>query len=80
MDRDHDHDYDLRLIVPAGAVGVRRVLHPCRCDAPDPEAARLEPLEVPLADMAGTGRTLVACAECDYRVLVEVEPPAPGEA
>jgi hypothetical protein len=80
MTMDCDRDYDLRLTVPAGTSGVRRVMHPCRCDAPDPEAARMEPLDLPLDDLDVTGRALGRCAECDYRVLVVVERPVRGEA
>jgi hypothetical protein len=49
--------------------GSVHVLHPCRCDAPDPEAARIEPLEVPLGPLLAEGRSLVTCRECDYLVL-----------
>jgi hypothetical protein len=46
------------------------VLHPCRCDAPDPESTRMEPLEVPMAMLHDDGRALVVCLECDSHVLV----------
>ena len=73
---------DLQLSVtidPAGSAPLR-VLHPCRCDAPDPEAVRMEPLEVPVATLVVDGRTLVTCPECEYRVLVLLRsrPPASG--
>lgn len=51
-----------------------RVMHPCRCDAPDPEAARMEPLEVPPAPLIAAGRAVVTCPECDYQVLVIATP------
>ena len=52
-----------------------RVTHPCRCDAPDPEAARMEPLEIPLAALLASGRALAICPECEYRVLALLHPP-----
>lgn len=63
---------DLRLVVSADRLdaGPLQVLHPCRCDAPDPETARMEPLDVPLEPLRAEGRALVVCPECDTRVLV----------
>jgi hypothetical protein len=46
------------------------IMHPCRCDAPDPESTRLEPLEVPRDKIQTEGRVLVVCPECDSHVLV----------
>jgi hypothetical protein len=46
------------------------VMHPCRCDAPDPEASRMEPIEVPLTPLREDGRVLLVCPECDCHVLV----------
>ena len=68
---------DRRVLVrlepaPRGPV---RVLHPCRCDAPDPERARHEPLDVPLAPLLAEGRCLVICPECDYHLLAVVDGP-----
>ncbi len=54
------------------------VMHPCRCDAPDPEAARMEPLAVPLATLVADGHALVICPECEYRVLVLLRPHVPA--
>jgi hypothetical protein len=68
------HRPDRRVVVGGDAAlhGPPRVLHPCRCDAPDPEAARMEPLEIPLAPLMAEGRVLVVCPECDYHLLAVV--------
>jgi hypothetical protein len=70
---------DRRLVVRLVATATEpvRVLHPCRCDAPDPEAARMEPLEAPLSALREEGRVLVVCPECEYRLLVVVADAAP---
>jgi hypothetical protein len=49
-----------------------RLLHPCRCDAPDPEAARMEPLDVPLVPLLAAGEVRVTCPECEYSVRVRL--------
>jgi hypothetical protein len=72
---------DRRIVVqleplPRGPV---HVLHPCRCDAPDPEAARMEPLEVPLVPLLAEGRCLVVCPECDYHLLAVAAEEAPDD-
>ena len=63
---------DYRVWVDAEAVAGEsvRVLHPCRCDAPDPEARPMEPLMVPAEPLAVTGQYLTECPECGSRVLV----------
>ncbi|MGD9890990.1 MAG: hypothetical protein AB7R89_24080 [Dehalococcoidia bacterium] len=67
-----DQAPDLRIVVSLDAADAEplHVLHPCRCDAPDPEATRMEPLEVPLTTLRRAGRALVVCPECDSHVLV----------
>lgn len=66
----------LRLVVSAEAArsGRLRVMHPCRCDAPDPEEARMEPIDVPVRLLLSEGRAIVGCVECEYRVLVVLAP------
>ena len=71
-------DLQLSVMIDPARSAPLRVLHPCRCDAPDPEAARMEPLEVPLAPLVADGRTLVACPECEYRVLVLLRSHSPA--
>lgn len=62
-------------VAPAAArAGPVRVMHPCRCDAPDPEESRMEPVDVPAALLLSQGRVIVTCLECEYRVLVVVRP------
>lgn len=65
---------DRRLVVRLDPVAplVAAVQHPCRCDAPDPETARYEPLVVPVGPLLAHGRCLVVCPECDYHLLVTV--------
>lgn len=71
---------DLRLRVRPGEAGApsMRVMHPCRCDAPDPEHARMEPLDILLAPLREQGQHLVVCPECDYHILAVLEPDPPG--
>ena len=63
---------DLRVTVrlERASTAPVRVMHPCRCDAPDPEASRMEPLEAPAAQLLAEGQMLLTCPECEYRVLV----------
>jgi hypothetical protein len=70
----NDQNPDLRIVVASDATSAEPlfVMHPCRCDAPDPESTRMEPLEVPLPTLRDEGRVLVVCPECDSRVLVLV--------
>jgi hypothetical protein len=65
-------DVDLRITVSldSGAPDPMVVRHPCRCDAPDPESTRWEPLAVPLGSLREAGRSIVICPECDFRILV----------
>ena len=70
-------DRRLTVRLDAAATDPVRVLHPCRCDAPDPEAARMEPLEAPLAALREQGRVLVVCPECEYQLLVVATDAAP---
>lgn len=51
-----------------------RVLHPCRCDAPDPEATRYEPLEIPLTPLREHGSYQITCPECDYHLHAVAAP------
>ncbi len=64
--------YDRRVVLKGdlAAVAVVRVMHPCRCDAPDPEATRMEPLDVPVATLLSDTHYLAVCSECEYRLLV----------
>ncbi len=64
-----DVDSRVTVALEPGALDPAVVLHPCRCDAPDPEAARWEPLAVLLGPLRETGRSLVICPECDFRLL-----------
>ena len=80
-------DVDLRITVSLdpGAPDPTVVRHPCRCDAPDPEAVRWEPLAVPLAPLREAGRSMVICPECDFRILavavgLGAAPGSPGMA
>jgi hypothetical protein len=70
MNGDQDPDLRIVIAVDAAAAEPPHVMHPCRCDAPDPEATRMEPLEVPLTALQNEGRALVVCPECDSRVLI----------
>jgi hypothetical protein len=80
-----DVDLRVRVRLEPGAPDPALVRHPCRCDAPDPEAARWEPLAVPLGPLREAGRAVVTCPECDFRVLAVAarrgaEPGPPGMA
>jgi hypothetical protein len=67
---------DLELHVPLDPARTEPVwvMHPCRCDAPDPEAARMERLTVPLGPLLEEGRATATCPECEFRVLVVAMP------
>ena len=71
------HRPDRRVAVRSAAItsGPLRVPHPCRCDAPDPEATRFEPLAVPVGPLLAQGQCLVICPECDYHLLVTLADP-----
>lgn len=43
-----------------------RVLHPCRCDAPDPEATRWLPIQVDGAALLRDGAYTYECPDCAY--------------
>jgi hypothetical protein len=70
--RDAHEPVDYRVWIATKAVtgDSVRVLHPCRCDAPDPEARPMEPITVPAQPLAAAGRHLAECPECGSRVLV----------
>jgi hypothetical protein len=65
---------DLRIVVALdpSESGPLIVMHPCRCDAPDPESTRMEPIEVPRDPLQQEGRALVTCPECDSHIAVVV--------
>lgn len=62
-------DLTLRVRPDTATAPVMRVVHPCRCDAPDPEQARMEPLDISLAPLREQGQSLAVCPECDYHIL-----------
>lgn len=68
------HDPDLRIVIALDATNSEPlfVMHPCRCDAPDPEASHMEPIEAPLAVLHAEGHALVICPECDSHILIVV--------
>lgn len=72
VNANDDLDMQVWVSLPAGSGGKLRVLHPCRCDAPDPEAARMEPLDVPVERLRADGRCTVVCPECETRVVVHL--------
>ena len=68
-------ELELRMVIEPSRTEPVWVMHPCRCDAPDPEAARMERLTIPLTPLLTEGRASVSCPECEYRVLVHAVTP-----
>ncbi len=67
-------DIELHVSRQRAAESPPSVLHPCRCDAPDPEAARWVPIQIDGAALLRDGQLTYECPECAYvlrAVLVE---------